>query len=63
MRVRSLIVGIALALSTVTVKAEPVVLKFAYFASDRDITWNQVLKPSIDAVNSDPRRAVRIAIS
>ena len=40
--------------------AQPVTLKFSFFTSDQDVNWVRVLKPFIDAVNSDPKGAVKI---
>ncbi len=40
--------------------AQQAPLKFAFFSSDQDVTWVRVLKPFVDAVNSDPSGAVKI---
>jgi len=42
--------------------AEPIDLKYAFFASDRSTTYRDSVKPFIDAVNADPSKLLKIEL-
>src|SRR6266700_5992852 len=44
----------------VSVSAQPVTLKLAFFTSDSEVNYTRVIKPWVDAVNADPSGAVKI---
>ena len=56
---RSLVM-FSLCLAAGALRAEPVKLKFAFFATDAESTWINVLKPFVDAVNKDGAGVVEI---
>ena len=45
------------ALVPTIVRADPVTLKFAFFAPDTEKTWTTTIKPFIDAVNARKAKA------
>ena len=44
------------------VAAQPVTLKLSYFSSDRSPIYASLVKPFVDAINSDPRGLVKIDV-
>jgi TRAP-type transport system periplasmic protein len=53
-------IALMIAMSPGTPSADPVQLKFAYFAPDTELTWVKVLKPFVDAVNNDGQGVVEL---
>ena len=51
-----------LILLTQAAKAEPEKLKFAFFASDREFAYQGVVKPFVDAVNTDGKGIVEVEL-
>ena len=61
MKITKAILGIGLSLlAPLTLHAEPVTLKLAFFASSNEVNYALVIKPWVDAVNADPLNAVKI---
>jgi TRAP-type C4-dicarboxylate transport system substrate-binding protein len=54
---------LSLALLPVAATAEPILLKLAYFSSDRSTTYLAAIKPFVDAVNEQGAGVVRIEVS
>jgi TRAP-type C4-dicarboxylate transport system substrate-binding protein len=54
---------VAFALSTSPAGAEPINLTFAYFSSDRTLTYLAAIKPFVDAVNEEAAEALRIDVA
>ncbi len=59
---RALCAAIAFALVPLTASAEPVKLKFAFFASDREFAYDGVVKPFVNAVNLEGKGVVEIEL-
>lgn len=53
---------LTIALWPVTLAAEPIKLKLAFFSSDRAILYNGGVKPFVDAVNSEAKGIVEIEV-
>jgi TRAP-type transport system periplasmic protein len=54
--------ALAFALSPFAANAEPIKLKFAFFASDREFVFRSVVKPFVDAVNLEGKGIVEIEL-
>jgi TRAP-type C4-dicarboxylate transport system substrate-binding protein len=54
--------ALAFMLSALAANAEPIKIKFAFFASDREFAFRGVVKPFADAVNLDGNGIVEIAL-
>ncbi len=60
---RYVLLLLLLALAPRAASSEPIKLSFAYFSSDRSITYLAAIKPFVDAVNADAAGLVRIEVS
>jgi TRAP-type C4-dicarboxylate transport system substrate-binding protein len=59
---RAFAAAIAIALLALPARAEPIKLKFAFFASDREFAYEGVIKPFVDAVNLEGKGIVEIEL-